>query len=192
METARIDRTFDVDIATMWSLWTDPQHLARWFRPSLDEFGPSVASLDLWPGGAYRIEMVRTDGEVHAVAGTVVAVEEPTRRPDLRWTAPTTSPLADYQPERRRRQDHRGIHHTRLVDADDAARHAEAGPAASPPAQPPAEQRSLHEVPTRERQHDGEVRRPSTTPLLPPPRSAASPANQQVMGAGMAWGGEGR
>ncbi len=79
MVSARIDRTFDVDIATMWSLWTDPQHLSRWFRPSLDDFGPTVASMDLRAGGAYRMEMVASDGSVHAVGGTVVEVQEPVR-----------------------------------------------------------------------------------------------------------------
>ena len=126
MATARIDRTFDIDISTMWKLWTSPEHLARWFRPSLTDFGPSVASLDLQPGGAYRIEMLSSDGEAHAVVGRVVAVEEPSRIAlTWRWDGTDQESLVDVT-----FADHQGrtavvIDHTRLFDEADAARHTE-------------------------------------------------------------------
>lgn len=126
MATARIDRTFDVDIATMWSLWTDPGHLARWFRPSLEEFGPSVATLDLRPGGTYRIEMVRHDGEVHAVGGTVVAVEAPTRLTlTWRWDGSEHESLVEVTLTDEDGKTSVVIDHTGLIDRDDADRHTE-------------------------------------------------------------------
>lgn len=126
MVSARIDRTYPVDIATMWSLWTDPDHLSRWFRPSLDEYGPTVATIDLRSGGAYRFEMVGTDGSVHAVVGTVVAVEEP-RRLALTWrwegteheslVKVTLTDLGDRTTVT--------IDHTRLADEADADNHTQ-------------------------------------------------------------------
>ncbi len=110
----------------MWRLWTDPDHLARWFRPDLEEFGPSLASLDLRPGGAYRIEMVRLEGQIHAIAGTVVSVEEPSRLVlTWGWEGADHQSLVDVTVT-----DHRGkttvaIAHTRLTDEEDAARHSE-------------------------------------------------------------------
>jgi uncharacterized protein YndB with AHSA1/START domain len=124
--TARVDRTFDVDIATMWSLWTDPEHLARWFRPSLDDYGPTLASIDLRPGGAYRLEMVRSDGETHAVAGTVVAVEEPTRLAlTWHWEGNEHESRVDVTLTARGARTTVVIDHSDLLDETDAARHAE-------------------------------------------------------------------
>lgn len=127
--SARLERTFDVDIATMWSLWTEPDHMARWFRPSLHEFGPSVASIDLRPGGAYRIEMVRTSGEVHAVGGQVVEVEQPVRLAmtwqwegqDRESYVVVTLRADGADPARTTVV----IEHSRLADDQDADRHAE-------------------------------------------------------------------
>ena len=79
MFVAKAERTYPVDRDTLWAMWTDPEHLARWFKPSLDAFGPSIAKVDLRTGGDYRIEMVRKDGEVFAVSGQFVDVEQPTR-----------------------------------------------------------------------------------------------------------------
>lgn len=74
-----VERVFAIDRATMWSLWTDQEHAARWMRPSIDDYGPTVASVDARPNGHYRFEMMSNDGSVHAVSGQYVEVEEPRR-----------------------------------------------------------------------------------------------------------------
>ena len=74
-----VERAFSIDRATMWSLWTDQEHAARWMRPSISEFAPTVASIDARPDGRYRFEMVGNDGSVRAVSGQFVEVDEPRR-----------------------------------------------------------------------------------------------------------------
>ena len=127
MVSARVERTYPVDVATMWSLWTQPEHLARWFRPSLAEYGPTVATMDLRPGGAYRIEMVHSSGAVHAVSGVVVASEEPVRLAlTWRWDGGDNESLVEVTfsaaGDGRTRV---LVVHDRLLDADDAARHSQ-------------------------------------------------------------------
>jgi uncharacterized protein YndB with AHSA1/START domain len=127
MPSARIDRTYDVDIATMWALWTDPQHLAQWFKPSLASFGPTIASLQPRAGTTYRIEMIRTDGEVHAVTGTVLAAEEPTNLAlTWRWDGTDHESLVEVTLSERDGKTTVVIEHSRLADDEDVARH-EAG-----------------------------------------------------------------
>ncbi len=124
--STRVERSFDVDAATMWSLWTDPEHLTRWFRPSLDEFGPSVASMDLRPGGDYRIEMVRTSGEVHAVSGRIVDVEEPTRLSmTWQWDGVDNESYVEVSFRETQGRTTVTIDHSRLLDQADAERHSE-------------------------------------------------------------------
>lgn len=126
MVSARIDRTYGVDIATMWSLWTDPDHLSRWFRPSLEDYGPTVASMELRPGGAYRLEMVDAAGAVHAVAGTVVEVDEPTRLAlTWRWDGAERESLVEVTLTDHGDRTTVAIDHTRLESQAEADRHAQ-------------------------------------------------------------------
>lgn len=76
---AEVERVFSIDRATMWALWTDQEHAARWMRPSITEFEPTIASIDARPSGTYRFEMITKDGSVRAVSGQFVEVEEPSR-----------------------------------------------------------------------------------------------------------------
>jgi len=80
-----VERLFPIDRATMWNLWTDQEHAARWMRPSITEFAPTVASIDPRPDGNYRFEMVANDGSVRAVSGQFVEVDEP-RRLAFTWS----------------------------------------------------------------------------------------------------------
>lgn len=50
-----IERTFDVPIATVWDMWTRPEHFRAWYGPT----GASVpiAEMDVTVGGARRISM---------------------------------------------------------------------------------------------------------------------------------------
>jgi uncharacterized protein YndB with AHSA1/START domain len=124
--TARIDRTYDLDVHMMWSLWTDPDHLSRWSRPSLEEFGPTVATLELRPGGDLRIEMVLRDGGVHAVTGRIVTTDEPSRLSfTWRWEGTEHESLVDVTFSERDGKTTVAIVHTRLATQDDADRHSQ-------------------------------------------------------------------
>ncbi len=121
----RVDRSFDVDIDTMWSLWTQPEHLARWFRPSLDDFGPTLATMDLTPGGAYRIEMVTSSGEARAVSGTIVAVEAPVRLSlTWQWEGAPPASLVEITFTAVETRTAVAIHHTHLASAEEAEQHS--------------------------------------------------------------------
>lgn len=74
-----VERVFSIDRATMWNLWTDEEHAARWMRPSITEFQPTIATIDARPGGHYRFEMITKDGAVVAVAGVFVELDPPER-----------------------------------------------------------------------------------------------------------------
>ena len=69
-----LERIFAIDRETMWSLWTDAAHAARWMRPTLTEHGTTRASVDARPGGTYRFEMQSGD-TVFATSGTYIDVD---------------------------------------------------------------------------------------------------------------------
>ncbi len=50
-----IERTFDAPVATMWDMWTQPEHFRAWYGPK----GASVpvADMDVRVGGLRRISM---------------------------------------------------------------------------------------------------------------------------------------
>ncbi len=127
MPTATVSRTYGVDRATMWSLWTDPEHLGRWFRPSADEYGPTTVSIDLREGGAVRFEMISTEGRVHAVSGRIVGLEPP-RRLSYTWTwdGDTTESVVEIELVETDEGTRVEITHTGLAD-DEAARNHAAG-----------------------------------------------------------------
>lgn len=74
-----VERVFTIDRPTMWTLWTHEEHLARWMRPSVTDYAPTIATVDPRPGGAYRFEMIANDGAVHAILGTFLELDEPER-----------------------------------------------------------------------------------------------------------------
>lgn len=63
MTTHRLERTYPTDPATIWTLWTTPDGIARWWAP--DGFTTTVDSLDLRAGGELVYTMTATD------AGTI-------------------------------------------------------------------------------------------------------------------------
>jgi uncharacterized protein YndB with AHSA1/START domain len=122
---ARVERTFAIGIDTMWTLWTDPQHLGAWHRPST-EFGPTVATADVRPGGSYRLEMLAPTGEVHATSGIYVDVDRPHHLSfTWKWDGTDHDSLVDITSTEDDGKTTVAITHTRLVDQADADRHAE-------------------------------------------------------------------
>jgi uncharacterized protein YndB with AHSA1/START domain len=123
---ANVERTFAIDRPTMWRLWTDPDHLAQWFRPSLEDYGPTVAKVDLRAGGEYRIEMVQQDGHVHATSGQFVEVDEPNRLSfTWLWDGGASESLVDIAFTEEGGGTSVVITHTRLSSPEDVERHSQ-------------------------------------------------------------------
>lgn len=72
-----ITRVFDAPRSLVFKVWTDPNHLARWFGP-LDWGTPSLQA-DIRPGGAYRIGIRSPKGEDHWMSGVYREIVAPER-----------------------------------------------------------------------------------------------------------------
>ena len=70
-------RIFDAPRALMWTAWTDPAHVARWWGPN--GVTNPVCALDLRPGGAIRVDMRGADGSVSSMTGVFHDIVEPER-----------------------------------------------------------------------------------------------------------------
>lgn len=55
-----VTRVFDAPRALVWKVWTEPEHLKRWFGPK--GFTMPACSLDLRPGGVLHYGMRSADG----------------------------------------------------------------------------------------------------------------------------------
>jgi uncharacterized protein YndB with AHSA1/START domain len=53
-------RTIDAPRDLVWSVWTDPKHLAQWWGP--DGFRTTTSAFDFKPGGVWRFVMHGPDG----------------------------------------------------------------------------------------------------------------------------------
>lgn len=53
-------RVIDAPRDLVWSVWTDPKHLAQWWGP--DGFRTTTSAFDFRPGGAWRFVMHGPDG----------------------------------------------------------------------------------------------------------------------------------
>ena len=59
-QPVRISRTFDAPRALVWQLWTQPEHLGRWFSPK--GVTPAGGTMDLRTGGSYHYCLKTLDG----------------------------------------------------------------------------------------------------------------------------------
>jgi uncharacterized protein YndB with AHSA1/START domain len=84
-----LKRRLKASPAQVFSAWTDPQKIGRWFGPAEARQGSVVAELDLRVGGRYRIIFKTEDGEAHEVGGTYREVV-PDRRLVFSWAWHTT------------------------------------------------------------------------------------------------------
>ena len=66
--TLRIRRIYRAPVAAVYAAWTNPDELSHWMGPS-DAFGPTEATMDVRPGGRYRLVMHAPGGETHRVGG---------------------------------------------------------------------------------------------------------------------------
>ncbi|MEO7038621.1 MAG: SRPBCC domain-containing protein [Candidatus Elarobacter sp.] len=69
-----ITRTFDAPRELVFKLFTDPAYVAQWW--GVDGSTNPVCALDVWPGGAWRIDMRTADGTVYPNGGVYLDVVE--------------------------------------------------------------------------------------------------------------------
>jgi uncharacterized protein YndB with AHSA1/START domain len=76
-----LERVVDVPRELMWTAWTTPEHLSKWFAPA--PWSIADCEIDLRPGGIFRSVMKSPDGEEHPSVGCYLEVV-PNER--LVWT----------------------------------------------------------------------------------------------------------
>ncbi len=61
----------------VFAAWTEPQVMKEWFAPP--PMSVPSASVDLRPGGTYRVEMLSPGGQLHVAIGSYHEISPPTR-----------------------------------------------------------------------------------------------------------------
>jgi uncharacterized protein YndB with AHSA1/START domain len=75
-----ITRIFDAPRELVWKAWTEPERLARWWGKRGWTAVPSTITMDVRPGGAFRVTTVSDqDGREMTTAGVYREVVEPER-----------------------------------------------------------------------------------------------------------------
>ena len=70
-------RLFDAPRELVWTVWTDPQHIAKWWGPN--GFTTTTHGMDLRPGGVWRYVMHGPDGRDYRNRVTYLEVVKPER-----------------------------------------------------------------------------------------------------------------
>jgi uncharacterized protein YndB with AHSA1/START domain len=70
-------RVFDAPRDLVFSVWTDPKHLAQWWGPT--GFTTTTSSFDMRPGGVWRFVMHGPDGRDYQNRITFEEIVPPTR-----------------------------------------------------------------------------------------------------------------
>jgi uncharacterized protein YndB with AHSA1/START domain len=73
-----ITRVFDAPRDLVFKLWTDPDHVAKWWEPEGFHTPRDSVHIDLQPGGRYDLDMVeQASGTAFPVRHEVAEVVEP-------------------------------------------------------------------------------------------------------------------
>jgi uncharacterized protein YndB with AHSA1/START domain len=75
--TLTITRTLDAPRALAFKVWTQPEHLARWWGPR--GFSLPECKVDFRPGGAFFMLMRSPEGTDHRLRGTYREIAPPER-----------------------------------------------------------------------------------------------------------------
>ena len=78
-----IERNFAAPPALLFKMWTEPEHIARWWGCPM--MRANKVSNDLRVGGGFRSEMTLEDGVLHTIFGTYRVIEPPIRL-SFTWT----------------------------------------------------------------------------------------------------------
>ncbi|MEQ8229945.1 MAG: SRPBCC domain-containing protein [Rhodospirillales bacterium] len=73
--TLLLTREFNAPRALVFKVWTQPEHVARWWGCA--ETGEVDFTNDLRVGGEFSVEMRLTNGTVHRIWGVYCKIEEP-------------------------------------------------------------------------------------------------------------------
>jgi uncharacterized protein YndB with AHSA1/START domain len=79
IRTLQVSRVIHADADTLFQAWTDPQELMHWWRQEGEGWSFAGASLDLRPGGRYRLSMRAPDGTTHTAHGIYREIDRPER-----------------------------------------------------------------------------------------------------------------
>ena len=60
-----IVRVFDASRERVWKEWTEPERFADWFGGTESKVPPASVSMDVQPGGSWRLTMHAARGEIH-------------------------------------------------------------------------------------------------------------------------------
>jgi uncharacterized protein YndB with AHSA1/START domain/predicted enzyme related to lactoylglutathione lyase len=74
-----ITRVFDAPRELVWKSWTEPEQLAQWWGPSGWSTPVSAVTMDVRPGGEFRLVSTNEDGAEMPVQGTYTEVVPPAR-----------------------------------------------------------------------------------------------------------------
>jgi uncharacterized protein YndB with AHSA1/START domain len=69
-----ITRTFNAPRKLVWEVWTDPEHIAKWWGPTGIE--TRVEEQDFREGGKWRYRMTMPNGQDFVAEGTFQEIEE--------------------------------------------------------------------------------------------------------------------
>lgn len=75
-EVLVLRRTFAAAPKDVFQVWTTPEYMQRWFRPSKDFVHPFI-EVDLRVGGQYRVAFESPEGRVDVVKGEFLKVDHP-------------------------------------------------------------------------------------------------------------------
>lgn len=73
-----ITRLLDAPPSLVFKVWTEPEHIARWWGCGQTQ-AATVSKCDLRPGGAWRVVMRLADGGEHRVCGVYREIVAPER-----------------------------------------------------------------------------------------------------------------
>jgi uncharacterized protein YndB with AHSA1/START domain len=74
-----VRRVFDAPRELVWRAWTEPDQLVRWWGPPGWSTDVSTVTMEVRPGGAFRLTSVNEEGAEMPVVGVYREVVEPER-----------------------------------------------------------------------------------------------------------------
>jgi uncharacterized protein YndB with AHSA1/START domain len=90
-----ITRTYDAPRDAVWSAWTEPEQLVQWWGPPGWSTPLETVTMEVRPGGTFRLTSVSGDGTEMPVVGVYREVVEPesdSSSTSLRSTPGTRAP----------------------------------------------------------------------------------------------------
>jgi len=70
----KLERTIDAPRALIWKVWTDPEHLKKWWAPA--PWTTTECEIDLRPGGIFRAVMRSPEGRDFPYVGCYLELIE--------------------------------------------------------------------------------------------------------------------